>query len=165
VADSLIFGNREAEFLKELVRQKVEFIIVGLSAAALQGAPVVTQDVDLWFRDLTEPGVAAALKKVRGSYIPPTADRPPMFAGEAVRLFDIVVHMHGLGEFDEEKDNIIKVRLGRFKVPVLKLERIIESKKATGREKDKLAIKVLTDALLAIREREGRGGGTTTARG
>ena len=46
MADSLIFGDREAEFLKELVRQKVEFMIVGLSAAALQGAPVVTQDID-----------------------------------------------------------------------------------------------------------------------
>ena len=38
----LIFDDREAEFLRELVRQKVDFMIVGLSAAALQGAPVVT---------------------------------------------------------------------------------------------------------------------------
>ena len=63
MADSLIFGDREAEFLKELVRQKVEFMIVGLSAAALQGAPVVTQDIDLWFRTLPDPGLEKALKK------------------------------------------------------------------------------------------------------
>jgi hypothetical protein len=154
VADRSIFGDREAEFLKELIRQKVEFMVVGLSAAALQGAPVVTQDIDLWFRDVTDPGVASALEKVHGVYVPPTAEHPPMFAGKAVQLFDIVVHMHGLGEFEEEIENALKVRLGRFKVPVLKLERIIESKKATGREKDKLAVKVLSDALLAIRERE-----------
>jgi len=40
------------------------------------------------------------------------------------------------------------------KVLVLKLERIIASKKAAGREKDKLVLKVLQDALKVIQERE-----------
>jgi hypothetical protein len=154
VAENLIFGDREAEFLKELMRQKVDFMIVGLAAAALQGAPVVTQDVDLWFRDLADIGIGRALKKVRGAYVPPMGHNPPMFAGDAVQLFDIVVHMHGLSPFEEEKEHLLKIPLGRFKVPVLKLERIIASKKATGRDKDKLAMKVLKDALAAIRERE-----------
>jgi hypothetical protein len=154
VADPLIFGDRELEFLKELVKQKVDFMIVGLSAAALQGAPVVTQDIDLWFRTLPDAGLERALKKVHGSYIPPISGNPPMFAGEGVELFDIVVHMHGLGEFDDERENTIKVQLGRFKVRVLKLERIIASKKATGRSKDKLVLKVLSDALKTIQERE-----------
>jgi hypothetical protein len=124
VADNLIFAEGEAKFLVELVRNKVEFMIVGLSAAALQGAPVVTQDVDLWFRDVTVPGVGKALKKVEGVYLPPVADRPPMFAGKAVRLFDIVMNMDGLGSFEEEEENTLKV-LSTTKVPVLKLERII----------------------------------------
>ena len=34
----------------------------------------MTQDVDLWFRDLEDPGVARALKKVKGSYVPPRRD-------------------------------------------------------------------------------------------
>ena len=38
--------------------------------------------------------------------------------------------MEGLGEFDDEKENTIKVPLGRFRIPALKLERIIVSKKA-----------------------------------
>ena len=156
MADPLIFGDREIEFLKELVRQKVDFMIVGLSAAALQGAPVVTQDIDLWFRTLPDPGIERALKKVNGSYIPPIAENPPMFAGDGVELFDIVVHMHGLGEFDDELKHTIKIPLGRIKVFVLKLERIIASKKATGRKKDKLVLKVLSDALKTIQEREKR---------
>ena len=154
MADPLIFGEGEIEFLKELVREKVEFMIVGLSAAALQGAPVVTQDIDLWFKNLEEPGIQRALKKVHGSYVPPMIGNPPLFAGRKIELFDIVVHMHGLGEFDEERENTIKVPLGRIKIPVLKLERIIASKKATGREKDKIVLGVLSDALKAIRERE-----------
>ena len=44
---SLIFTEKEGRFLKELAKNKVRFMIVGLSAAALQGAPVVTQDIDL----------------------------------------------------------------------------------------------------------------------
>jgi len=154
VVDSLIFGKREIEFLQELVRQKVEFMIVGLAAAALQGAPVVTQDIDLWFQTLPDPGMERALKKVRGTYIPPTLEHPPMLAGRGIELFDVVIHMHGLGKFDDERKHTIKVSLGRTKVSVLKLERIIASKKATGRDKDKLAIKVLSDALKTIKERE-----------
>ena len=154
MAENWIFGDREAEFLKELIRQKVDFMIVGLAAAALQGAPVVTQDVDLWFRDLADTGIAKALKKVHGAYVPPMGHNPPMFAGDAVQLFDIVVRMHGLGAFEEEKEHLLKIPLGRFKVPVLKLERIIASKKAAGRDKDKLAMKVLRDALTAIQQRE-----------
>ena len=155
MADNLIFTDQEAEFLRELVRQKVDFMIVGLSAAALQGAPVVTQDVDLWFSDLEDPGIRKALKKVKGSYLPTITMNPPMFAGEAVSLFDIVIHMHGLKDYSEEKSNTVKVPLGRIKVPVLKLERIIASKKAAGRDKDKIVLPVLSDALKAIQHSEG----------
>jgi len=152
VRKNLIFGDKETSFLKELIRQKVDFMIVGLSAAALQGTPVVTQDIDLWFKDLTDPGIKKALKKVGAIYVPPTGMNPPMFAGHAVSLFDIVVHMHGLDKFEKEKKHALKIPLGRIKVMVLALERIIKSKKATGRQKDKLVLPVLSDALAAIRE-------------
>jgi hypothetical protein len=154
VADALIFGDREVAFLQELVRQDVEFMVVGLAAAALQGAPVVTQDVDLWFQDLAHPGLQRALKKVGATYVPPTASTPPMFAGRGIELFDVEVHMHGIGTFEEESNHTIRVPLGRTKIPVLKLERIIASKKATGRAKDKLVLKALSDALKTIRDRK-----------
>jgi hypothetical protein len=151
VAKNLIFTEKEALFLRELRKQKVEFIIVGLSAAALQGAPVVTQDVALWFKDLNDPGLKKVLKKVGAAYVPPSAHNPPMFAGDAVNLFDIVVHMHGLEAFEQEKKNTLTMDLGKIKVLVLSLERIIKSKKATGRQKDKIVLPVLKDALIAIK--------------
>ena len=151
MAKNLIFTEKEALFLRELRKQKVEFIIVGLSAAALQGAPVVTQDVDLWFKDLNDPGLKKVLKKVKAAYVPPSAHNPPMFAGDAVNLFDIVVHMHGLEAFEQEKKNTLTMDLGKIKVLVLSLERIIKSKKATGRQKDKIVLPVLKDALIAIK--------------
>ena len=88
--------ERELRFLRELVRHNVCFLIVGLSAAAPQGAPVVTQDVDLWYGELDDPNRARALREVGGAYVPPTAHTPPMFAGEGLELFDIVLRMSGL---------------------------------------------------------------------
>lgn len=157
MAKKLIFTDKEAEFLTELVRQNVDFMIVGLSAAALQGAPVVTQAVDLWFRDLGDSGIEKALKKVKGSYVPPVGTSPPMFAGEAVKLFDIVLHMHGLGPFKQEITHCLRIPLGRQKVPVLSLDRIIKSKEAAGRQRDKLVLPVLKDALTVIKERARKG--------
>ncbi|MBI4324951.1 MAG: hypothetical protein HY674_06770 [Chloroflexi bacterium] len=56
MASSSLNAN-ELRFLRALLRRKVRFMVVGLSAAALQGAPVVTQDVDLWFKDLSDPRI------------------------------------------------------------------------------------------------------------
>jgi hypothetical protein len=148
----LIFTDREAAFLRELVKQRVQFIIVGLSAATLQGAPAVTQDIDLWFRNLRDPGIKRALRKVGGSYIPPIALSPPLFEGESVKLFDIVMNMDGLESFVREYKRAIDVPLGGVTVKVLPLDRIIASKKAANREKDRLVIKVLRDALVTIQE-------------
>lgn len=149
----ILFSDKELSFLRELVKNKVPFMVVGLSSAALQGAPVVTQDVDLWFKSITHPGVRKALNKVGGAYVPPIASsqNPPMFAGDAVDLFDIVTHMHGLESFAREVKHALDVSLGRFKVKVLPLERVIASKCAVNRAKDRLVLPVLRDALAAIR--------------
>ena len=43
---------------------------IGLSAAALQGAPVLTQDVGLWFEDLTDPNIREAVREIGAAYAP-----------------------------------------------------------------------------------------------
>ena len=151
MAENLIFSNKEIRFLRELVRHKVDFMMIGLSAAALQGAPIVTQDVDLWFQDLADPQLKKVLKKVKSIYIPPIGNNPPMFSGDAVKLFDIVTYVHGLGEFSVVREKAIKIPLGDFKIPVLPLELIIKSKEAIGRDKDKLVLPVLKDVLKIIK--------------
>ena len=169
MAETSIFTKTEAAFLKELRKHHVEFMIVGAAAAALQGAPIVTQDIDLWFRDIHDPGIGKALAKVGGAFVPSIGLHPPAFAGEAVRLFDIVLTMHGLGAFDEEKKHSLIVDLGRLSVRILALERIIKSKETVGRPKDELTIPVLRDALAAIEKKKAletrRGGQTARLRG
>jgi hypothetical protein len=122
-------------------------MVVGLSAAALQGAPVVTQDVDLWFEDLSDPRISEALREVGAAYIPPSNLNPPMFAGGGVELFDIVLTMHGLGTFAEEVRKCVDVSLRPQRLKVLRLDRILASKRAANRARDRLVIPVLEDAL------------------
>ena len=153
------FTDREARFLEALVSEGVEFLVVGLAAAALQGAPAVTQDVDLWFRDLADPRLRRALRRCGATYIPPAADHPPLFAGGGAALFDVVTHMHGLRTFAQEARRAVRVPLGAVEVPVLPLARIIASKRATDRPKDRAILPVLEDALAVLESRRGAGRG------
>ena len=146
---ALTLTESERRFLRALLRRKVPFIVVGLSAAALQGAPVVTQDVDLWFEDLHDSRLTKALREVGAAYVPPSVLNPPMFAGAGTELFDIVLRMDGLGKFRDELRHCVEVRLGAYRLKVLALERILASKRAANRSKDKLTIPVLEDSLLA----------------
>ena len=149
MAAPLPFSESELRLLQVLVKRKVRFMVVGLSAATLQGAPVVTQDVDLWFENLGELKISRALQEVGAAYVPPSNLNPPMLAGTGAELFDIVIRMDGLGTFADEIKNCVDISLGRQKLKVLSLERILASKIALNRAKDKLAIPVLRDALAA----------------
>jgi hypothetical protein len=72
-----------------------------------------------------------------------------MLAGAGAELFDIVIRMDGLGTFADEIKKCVDISLGRQKLKVLSLERILASKIAANRAKDKLTIPVLRDALAA----------------
>lgn len=151
--ENLMFSVKEIAFLKELKRQKVEFMLVGAAAAALQGAPIVTQDVDLWFKDLNDLGIMKALRKSGGVMVPSFGQNPPTFAGDAVKMFDIVLTMHGLSSFVEEILNSFEISLGSVKVRVLNLDRIIVSKETIRRPKDLLVLPVLRDTLKTLRRK------------
>ncbi len=154
MAEKAIFTAKEVSFLRELQKGEVDYMIVGAAAAALQGAPIVTQDIDLWFKDLANPALRKAVAKVGGAIIPSIGLRPPTFAGGGVELFDIVLTMHGLGTFDEEVKHSLLVDLGGLSVRILALDRIIKSKETVGRPKDRLTLPVLRDVLATIKERQ-----------
>lgn len=83
------------------------------------------------------------------AYVAPSVLNPPMFVGGGVELFDIVLTMHGLGTFAEEWRNCVNVSLGSHQFKVLRVDRILASKRAANRAKDRLVIPVLEDALPA----------------
>jgi hypothetical protein len=162
VAARLPFSESELRLLRSVLQHKVRFMVVGLSAATLQGAPVVTQDVDLWFEDLRGQAISRALQAAGAAFVPSSIHNPPMLAGAGAELFDIVIRMDGLGAFADELRNCVEVSLGRHQLKVLSLERILASKLAANRPKDRLSIPVLRDALIAttsarrVRKKEAR---------
>jgi hypothetical protein len=148
---ALPLNKSERRLLLALLRHKVRFMVVGLSAAALQGAPVVTQDIDLWFEDLADPRLREALRAAGVTYVQPIGFQAPALAGGGAELFDIVLRMDGLGSFASELAHCIEVVVGPYRAKVLGIERILLSKRAANRQKDRLVIPVLEDALAVLR--------------
>ena len=150
-----LLTDKEARFIAALVDEGVEFLVVDLAAAALQGAPAVTQDIDLWFRDLADPALKRALRRAGATYVPPSLQNPPLLAGGDAGLFDVVVHMHGLGSFAQEARRALRIPVGPVEVRVLPLARIIASKRATDRPKDRAILPALEDAMRVLQSRKG----------
>ncbi len=153
MAEVLPLSGSELRLLAALLRHRVRFLVVGLSAAALQGAPVVTEDIDLWFQDLSDPKLALALRSVGAAYVPPFGLNPPMLGDPGSELFDVVIRMDGLEAFNEEWRRALSVKVGKLRLKVLPLERILTSKQAANRPKDQRVIAVLQNALLTLQGR------------
>jgi len=140
-------SDPEITFLRELSRAGSRFVVVGLGAAVLQGADAVTQDLDLWFHSLGDPAIAAAAKAAGGVFV--TRSSPPMVAGKGLDRIDVVVHCHGLKTFDIEYKGAIELPIGDFSIKILPLDRVIASKHAAGRPKDKAVLEALRATLAA----------------
>jgi hypothetical protein len=142
----------ERRLLEELNRRGVRYLVVGVGAAALQGATTATEDVDLWFGSLDDPRIAEAVRAVGGVWIPGgVASRPPVIGGDALGdRFDVIVHMHGLEGFEVEYQTAKEMVLDGVAVRVLPLDRVIASKRALGRPRDIAQIPALEEALAAL---------------
>lgn len=154
--DFSALGEGERAVFEALNRYGVRFMIVGLSAAVLQGADTATRDIDVWFEDTSDERIGKAVHDAGGIWVSGTFGmRPPQIGGDAVgdRL-DVVTHMHGLGKFTEELDNTVEMTIDGIPLRVLQLRRIIASKRAAGRKKDLAVIPALEDALAALDDNE-----------
>lgn len=149
----------ERAFLDALNRQGVRYVLVGLSAALLQGANVSTQDIDLWFEDLGDPRIAKAAREAGGIWISGSFGlRPAGLGGDELgdRL-DVVTHMHGLDSFEIEYARALDVNIDGLRVKILPLARIIASKRATNRPKDQAQVPALEEALAVTADEHDEG--------
>jgi len=134
-------------------------MLVGLSAAVLQGANTGTRDIDIWFEDTSDPRIGEAVRQAKGIWVSGSfGTRPPQIGGDAIgdRL-DVVTHMHGLEAFADELANAVELRVDGLPLRVLALRRILVSKRAAGRTKDAAVIPALEEALAALEESDGSG--------
>ena len=117
---------------------------------------MVTEDIDLWFEDLSDPKLSEALRAVGAGYVPPFGFNPPMLAGTGSDPFDVVISMSGLGRFADELKHAIDLQVGPVPLKILSLDRILASKIAANRPKDQLVIPLLRNTLRTVQTREKR---------
>jgi hypothetical protein len=147
----LPLSDAELALFRELRRANVQFIVVGLAAAVLQGADAVTKDVDLWFKSIADPGVAEAARNAGGTFV--WRNDPPLFSGPGLDDVDVVIHCDGLEDFATEYAASIEIAVApNVTLRVLPIERVLASKRAAGRLKDKAVIPALEAAIAAIKE-------------
>ena len=125
----LVLTSAERALLEALNALGVRYLIVGMGAALLEGAPGTTQDLDLWLQ-------------------------PPALGGEGLDRVDVVLMASGLESFDSEFTRARDYDLDGVSVKVLPLERVIASKRAAKRPKDTAQIPMLEAALAARKARK-----------
>ncbi len=121
-----------------------------MSAAVLQGVPVVTHDVDLWIdlpsRQYRRP-VNIALR------LGATMLRNTVVELADGLLVNFIYAINGLGSFATEFPKAVQLPFHGYDVPVLPLESIRKSKLAIRREKDIAHIHYINEALR-LREKD-----------
>jgi hypothetical protein len=154
------------EILRRLAAGKVEFIVVGMAAGVLRGAPVTTVDLDIVHRREAEnvSRLLAALRELEAIYRhDPRGLRP-----EASHLLSpghqLLATKHGdldcLGtvgrtqSYEDLLDHSPELELSQgLAVRVIDLTTLIELKEQTGRPKDLAALPVLRATLAETRRR------------
>ena len=157
---------RFAEILRLLADHDVEFVVVGMTAGILHGAPVTTVDLDVVHR--RSPENVARLLRVLGELgavyrHDPRQLRPAEshLAGPGHQLLSTT---HGdldcLGAIDQGRgyeelvEQTVEMNLaGGLRVRVLSLPALIEAKERSGRPKDLAVLPVLRATLDEVKRR------------
>jgi len=148
--DREFLSESERDFFRALNELGVRYLLVGMSAALLQGARGSTEDLDLWFEEIGDPRIAEATRRAGGVFV--TRTQPPMLSGPVGDRIDLVLTLSGLPDFAKEFERAARADLGGVEVSVLPLERILHSKRAAGRTKDEPGIHQIELAIAVLRK-------------
>jgi hypothetical protein len=152
-------ATRTLDLLDLLDRHRVEHVVVGMTAAVLQGAPAVTFDLDVVYRRTPE-NIDRLLRAL--------AEIDAVFRGDRRGIRPSVSHLASPGhklltthlgdfdvlgaigdglDFDALLPDCVTLDLGSYAIRVLGLPKLIEVKTAAGREKDLAVLPLLRAAL------------------
>ena len=122
-----------ARLLEALEAEKIRYMLIGMSAAIVQGVMETTMDVDFWIdlparQYMRAQNVARSIGcTVAANTVVYTQDGTPV---------NFVFEVGGLNSFKQEFKNVEKMAFRGKKIPVLKLERILKNKETIRRDKD-----------------------------
>ena len=141
----------------------LEALIVGSTAAALQGAPVMTQDIDVLIRDTPMnrdklERLSVALRAARPVPVSELSSTMTIIGGDLP--VDVLFEtLPGALSFAALRSRAVAVPVGGRTAIVASLEDVIQSKAAADRPKDRAQLPILRDTLrikIALGENPGR---------
>ena len=157
---------RFAEILRLLAAHEVEFVVVGMTAGILHGAPVTTVDLDVVHRRSRENverllRVLAELDAVYRHDPRQLRPRESHLVGPGHQLLTTTYgDLDCLGTIDQDRgyeellDQTVEMKLaGGRTIRVLSLPALIEAKERSGRPKDLAVLPVLRAALDEMKRR------------
>lgn len=150
----IVLTPAERTLFQALTALRVRYLIVGMGAALLEGAPGTTQDIDLWLERIDEGQLQEAARRAGGLYTSGFGLQPPAVGGEGLDRIDLVLTASGLESFADEFRNARDYVVDGVALRVLPLERVIVSKRAAHRAKDAAQIPMLEAALAARRSKQ-----------
>lgn len=153
--------------LGELIATGVEFILVGGLAAVAQGAPITTFDIDVVPLRSTAnvDALMSFLASVhayhrgrpRGERLPPSRDAL-LGKGHSLLMtdlgpLDVLGAIEGGRDYQGLLSHTVEVTVGGRSVKVLGLEALVELKRGSTHNKDRLVLPILEETLRRVRAR------------
>ncbi|HUG70266.1 MAG TPA: hypothetical protein VMM76_21125 [Pirellulaceae bacterium] len=153
--------------ITKLAQAQVEFVVVGGISAVLQGAPIVTRDLDICYSRSSDNlrRLAAALEPFKPQLRDLPAGVPNIFDLRSLEMganftlevegqaLDLLAIMSEIGGYDDILDNADEMEVAGHQVRVLALADLIRTKRAAGRPKD-LAVIPTLEATLEMQQRQ-----------
>jgi len=144
-----------AELARALKRVGLEALVVGSMAAALQGANVMTQDVDLLIRDtgLNRKKLERLCAELGGRAVRLSPMTETLgVVGLAVGVDIMFDRLPSGPRFEQLRSRAVDISLGELSVKAASLDDVIAAKEAADRPKDRAQLEALRHTL-AIRKR------------
>jgi predicted nucleotidyltransferase len=138
--------------LKKIARAlhmvRLEAVMVGNAAAALQGAPVTTLDIDFMFRKTTTNmrKLKVFAKELDAQILKPFYPVSSLYRvvnEDTGMQVDFMSALHGIKSFENLRSDAVEVEFEGYTLKVASLEKIIRSKKTLGRSRDLAVIEIL----------------------
>ncbi|HEX2254298.1 MAG TPA: hypothetical protein VHQ65_13585 [Thermoanaerobaculia bacterium] len=151
------------ELFRLVAEHEVEAILVGGVAAVIQGASYTTFDVDIVYRRTPEniARLATALRLADARYLDPAGHRLEPTAEKRTSpghhllvtrfgRLDVLAYIGEHLDYEQLLPDSRLVQVGDFQIMVLDLQRLVELKQRSTRDKDRA---VLPNLLRALRLR------------
>lgn len=139
------------EVARQLHALRFEAVLIGNAAAALQGAPVTTVDLDFLFRKTARNMVKLkALARALGAMVLrpyyPASDLYRVIRDDDGLQLDFMGTIHGVRSFASLRDRASLMTIDGVTLTVASLADIIKSKRAAGRPRDLAVLDILEKA-------------------